>query len=210
MMKNQSGLTRNAVVGFSKIILTAALLVFYAGAFSQEKRFENEKFVVVLDVQQYWTDKVLSKEASAEMLSSINALIEKSDPAKVIYITSVHKALTISFKGIKVDTLLNNDFDRSLKIINNNIFVKTAGDAFTSKQFTDFLEQNNAKEIIITGLLAEKCVTATTLGGLSMGFDIYLIPETIGGKSQKSKGKVIEKLVKEGAKILDDYDLKKN
>ena len=204
MKMNQSGLTKNVVAGFSKIILTAAFLLFYVGAFSQEKNYENEKFVVVLDVQQYWTDKVLSKEASTEMLGSINALIKKSDPGKVIYITSVHKVLSISFKGIKVDSTLNNDFDRNLKIINNNIFVKTAGDAFTAKQFTDFLEQNNAKEIIITGLLAEKCVTATTLGGLSRGYDIYLIPEAIGGKSPKSKRKVIEKLGKEGAKIIID------
>ena len=208
MMKNQSGLTKKAVAGFSKIILTAAFLVFYTGAFSQEKNYENEKFVVVLDVQQYWTDKVLSKKASAEMLGSINALIEKSDPGKVIYITSVHKVLSISFKGIKVDSTLNNDFDRNLKIINNNIFVKTAGDAFTAIQFTDFLEQNKAKEIIITGLLAEKCVTATTLGGLSLGYDIYLLPEAIGGKSDKSKEKVIEKLAKEGAKIVDKSSLK--
>lgn len=204
MKMNQSTLTKNVGAGFSKMILTAVLLVFYTGVFSQEKIYENEKFVVVLDVQQYWTDKVLSKKASAEMLGSINALIDKSDPAKVIYITSVHKALTISFKGIKVDTLLNNEFDRNLKLINNNIFVKTAGDAFTAKQFTDFLEQNNAKEIIVTGLLAEKCVTATTLGGLSRGYDIYLIPEAIGGKSPKSKRKVVEKLGKEGAKIIID------
>jgi nicotinamidase-related amidase len=208
MKMNQSGLTKKAVKGFSKIILTAVLLVFYSGVFSQEKNYENEKFVVVLDVQQYWTDKVLSKEASTEMLGSINALIKKSDPGKVIYITSVHKVLSISFKGIKVDSTLNNEFDRNLKIINNNIFVKAAGDAFTAKQFTDFLKQNNAKEIIITGLLAEKCVTSTTLGGLSRGYDIYLIPEAIGGKSPKSKRKVIEKLGKEGAKIVDESSLK--
>lgn len=188
-------------------MLLLILLTCSVGVFSQEKKYENEKYVIVLDVQQYWTDKTLSKEAAAGMLTAINALIEKSNPEKVIYVKSNHKALVLSFKGIKVDTILNNEFDRNLKIINDNIFVKSEGDAFATKALTDFLDKNKAKEIIVTGLLAEKCVNATALGGLSRGYDIYLITEAVGGKSEKSKAKVIEKLKKSGVKILDINDL---
>jgi nicotinamidase-related amidase len=120
----------------------------------------------------------------------------------VIYVTSIHKVLSISFKGFKVDTTINNEFDRNLKIINDNIFVKTEGDAFTTITLTSFLDQNKATEIIITGLLAEKCVNATALGGLSRGYDIYLVPEAIGGKSIKSKEKAFKKLSKQGVKII--------
>ena len=205
---NQKSFAQKAKTGSYKLMLLLILITCSFGVFSQEKKYENEKFVIVLDVQQYWTDKALSKKAADGMLTAINALIEKSNPEKVIYVTSIHKVLSISFKGFKVDTTLNNEFDRNLKIINDNIFVKYEGDAFATKALTDFLDKNKAKEIIVTGLLAEKCVNATTLGGLSKGYDIYLIPEAVGGKSDKSKAKVFEKLKEAGVKVLSLNDLK--
>lgn len=203
---NQNKLTQQASPGICKFMVTGVFILFSFTAFSQVTRYENEKYVIVLDVQQYWTDKTLSKEVSAQMLNSINALIEKSNPEKVIYIKSIHKVLLLSFKGFKVDTTLNNEFDRNLKIVNDNIFIKTEGDAFATKELTDFLKKNHAKEIMITGLLAEKCVNATTLGGLSRGYSIFLVSSAIGGKSHKSMEKVFKKLEVKGAKILTMND----
>jgi nicotinamidase-related amidase len=171
---------------------------------SQEINKLQNKYIIVLDVQQYWTDNALTKHASEEMLSAINALIEKTIPEKIIYVKTMagSKVLSISFKGIHVDTVSAGGFNKNLLVINDNIFEKKDGDAFTVPELTAFLEQNNAKEIIITGLLADKCVYNTGIGGLSRNYEIYLIPEAIGGKSVKSKEKAIANLVKKGAKRL--------
>lgn len=191
-------------------------LLFIAGVFffnnpclSQNDFSLHNKFVIVLDVQQYWTDNALAKKDAEKMLKTINAVIEKADFDKIIYIktNAVSKVLNVSFKGIHIDTVFAEEFDKDLRIVNDRIFEKKEGDAFTVNELTAFLEQNNAKEIIITGLLAEKCVYKTSIGGLSRNYDIYLIPEAIGGKSDKSKEKSIEKLEKMGAKILTLSDL---
>jgi nicotinamidase/pyrazinamidase len=189
-----------------RIIVFVGIIVFINNICrSQVNNPVQDKFVIVLDVQQNWTDNSLPDKASEEMLKSINKVIEQTSPDKVIYVKSPVAAttLSVSFKGIKVDTVFADGFDKNLLVVNSNIFEKKEGDAFTVKELTDFLKQKNAKEIIITGLLAEKCIYKTALGGISRDYDIYIIPEAIGSKSEKSKEKIIKKLSKEGVKVLN-------
>lgn len=189
--------------GFSLI-----LLFLVKESISQEK-FKNDKFVIVLDVQQYWTDNTLTVNASKDMLLSINKLIEATSLGKVVYIKTiaVSKILSISFKGFSIDTVFADALDSNLTVVNNIIFEKSEGDAFSSGKLTDYLIKNNAKEIIIAGLLAEKCVYKTVLGGISRGYDIFIVPEAIGSKSDRRKQKVLLNLQKNGCKILNLQNL---
>ena len=183
-------------------VASLVLLLSTYPVFSQQA-YSNNKFLLVLDVQQYWTDKAMSAETARKMVASINTLIKRTDPGKVIYIKTpaVSKILSISLKGIKVDTVYAKEFDRNLVIVGGNIFDKNEGDAFTSGELTDFLARNNAKEIIITGLMAEQCVYYTVNGGILRGFDVYVVPEAIGSKSEKSKQKVLKGFLEKGVKI---------
>ncbi len=178
--------------------------MFQSFCFSQNSKYENEKYVIVLDVQQYYTDNCMPKKDADEMVKSINSLIGKTNPEKVIYVKSLYGAvaLSISFKGFKIDTIPANEFDKNLVLINNTIFNKTDGNAFLANGLLEYLKQKGVKDIIVTGLLAERCVTKTTQGGISSGFNIYLLSDAIGGKSNRSKAKAIKKLVKMGAKQL--------
>ncbi len=191
------------------LLLSGILIASTFSSFSQETNYTNERFVIVLDVQQFWTDNSLKPKAAEEMLRSINAVIEKTNPDKIIYIKSSGESavLSISLKGVKKKTFTANEFDKSLKIVSNIIFEKTEGDAFTVKEMTHIFETNNAKEIIITGLLAEECVYKTVLGGISRNYTIYLVPDAIGGKSEKSKKKALTKLVKAGANTITPDNL---
>ena len=45
--------------------------------------------------------------------------------------------------------------------MSNNIFIKIEGDAFTSAELISFLENKKAKEIVLVGLMAEKCIYNT-------------------------------------------------
>ena len=191
------------VITYSTLILL--ICCFDNLSFSQTQKKQSKYYVIVLDVQQYWTDKALSKSASKEMVESINTIIERTNPEKVVYIktTFASKVLNISFKGIKVDTVLAVDFDKNLKLVNQQIFDKKEEDAFSTKEILDFFQGSNVKEILLVGLLAEKCIFKTAMGGKYRGFNITLIPEAIGGKSAKSKIKTMEKLQKSGVKITN-------
>jgi nicotinamidase-related amidase len=197
---------------FKNLLLLGILIISSLIAISQDRNYENEKYVVVIDVQQCWTDRVLSKTDSAEMITAINKLIDKTHPDKIFYIKSnasgYQKVASISLRGIKVDSVkINAEFDKKLKIVSNNIFEKFTGDSFTVKEMTSIFEQNNAKEIILTGLLADKCVFDSAIGGISQNYSIYIVPEAIGAKSEKSKKKTIDKLLKKGVKTISMNDL---
>lgn len=186
-----------------KIVLIIGIFCLnYNICFSQQSIQFNDKYIIVLDVQQkFLTDKQTDSSA-IEFIQTLNSLIDIFASEKVIYIKASGKTLTISLKGCSVETMPAPDLDSNLKIVSNNIFTKISGDAFTSPELNNFLKNNNAREIILVGLLAEKCIYHTAIGGKEKGYDIYIIPEAIIGKTTKSKEKAIKKMTKKGIKVL--------
>jgi len=129
-------------------------------------------------------------------------LIDTFIPEKVIYVNATNKTLSISFKGISIDTLPVPAMDGNLKIVSNNIFTKYAGNAFTSAELNSFLETNKAREIILVGFVAEDCIYQTAIGGKEKGYTMYVIPEAIMGKSIKGKARAIKKMAKKGIHLV--------
>lgn len=175
--------------------------IFYLN-FSIGNSQNSDKYIIVLDVQpQFYTDKKFDSSATV-MVQNINALVEKFNPDKVVYVKSTGKALGVSYKGLSIDTLPAPKLDSNLKIVSQNIFTKISGDAFEVAELNDFINNNNINEIIIVGLLAEKCVYNTALGGKVRGYNIYIIPEAIIGKTLKRKEEAIKKMTEKGINIL--------
>ncbi len=137
------------------------------------------------------------------MIENVNAIINNFNPDKIVYVKSTGKALVISLKGFSTKALPTPEFDSRLKLVNHTNFTKVnTGDAFESRELENFLRDKNAREIVLTGLLAENCISATALGGKKRGYTIILVPEAIVGKSDNSKEKALEKLKKEGIKSV--------
>ena len=165
--------------------------------------FSQGKYLLVLDVQEQFIKDKPYEDAAGLMITNVNSLIAGFEKERILYVKSAGKALVINSKGFSTDTLPAPDFDPRLSIVSDNLFVKVStGDAFTSAELMDFLRSRNAREIVITGLLAEKCITATALGGIERGFDIFLVPEAVVGKSGKTRTRAIGKLEKKGIKII--------
>ncbi|MGD2034469.1 MAG: isochorismatase family protein [Bacteroidales bacterium] len=163
---------------------------------------EEDTVVIVLDIQQHFTRHVIPDSSAVDLINTINSVIENTDPEKVIYVKSVLSVLTVSFKGIHVDTLPELDLDERLAIVNENIVTKNKPNAFDFKELNDLLEQRNAENIIVVGLMAEHCVYKTLTGGKKLGYNMFVIPGAICGKSAKSKTKVLDKLEKKGIRSL--------
>jgi nicotinamidase-related amidase len=100
------------------------------------------------------------------------------------------------------------EIDDRLKIVSSNIFTKTEGDAFTVDSLNMYLTSCNAKEIVLVGLMAEKCIYATALGGLKKGYDMYIVPEAVIGQTPEKKATAIEKMTKKGIRLLSMDEVK--
>ncbi|KAF0130054.1 MAG: pyrazinamidase/nicotinamidase [Bacteroidetes bacterium] len=175
-------------------------------SFSFGQTIREERFLIVLDVQEYYTNRKMSEKEAQNFIDSINFVINKMRSPNVLYVKSIHKVLNLSFSSPFVYVTHDTSsmrFDKRLHIINDNIFSKYDPNTFNLFEINDFLKKNNAKDIIIVGLLAEQCVYKSLIGGKKLGYEMFVIKEAILGKSEKSKEKAIEKMKKEGVKIIE-------
>jgi nicotinamidase/pyrazinamidase len=196
----------------SNIYLTLIFIFCSIFAKSQDESFFANKYIIVLDVQEYYTNGKLPEYSTQKVIDSINYVINKTDSDNIIYIKRIHKLLNVSLSSpfiyVSQDTSAMK-LDGRLNLVNKNIFTREKGNAFTLKKLNCFLKQNNATEIVLIGFLAEDFLYKSVISGKELGYDMYVIPEAIIGKSQKSKEKVINNLTKEGIKIIDINEIRK-
>lgn len=178
------------------LLLLASLLVSSNMIAQQNPVHEQDKYVLVLDIQKHFTQKVIADTSALNLIGTINSIIECSDPQKVIYVQSILSTVSLSSKGLIVDTLPDLELDERLKVVNNQLFTKNKANAFLEPDITSFLKDRDAKEIIVIGLMAEHCVRQTLLAGEKAGYKMYVIPEAVRGRSAESTAKTIAKLSK--------------
>jgi nicotinamidase-related amidase len=187
------------------LILIFALCSIYAK--SQETDIFENKYLIVLDMQEDYIVGKIPDSVANEFVENVNRIISKVDTNRIVYVKTEMIVASLSFKGVSVDTIADLEFCKKLKIVNNNIFIKEGGNAFANNDLADFFMDKNTSDIIIIGLLAEKCVSHTANGGLELGHNIYIIPSAILGKKERTKNKSIKKLINNGAKVITLNDL---
>lgn len=184
-------------------ILLAICHVFNSIALTQNIEQIKDKYLIVLDIQQHFTKNVIQETEAEMLIKTINSIINDANPQKVIYVKSILTTLNISLKGFDVDTLPKLDFDNRLNIVNDQIVVKNKANAFKFEKLTNLLEKDNDKEVIVVGLMAEHCVYKTLLGGKKSGYEMFVIPEAIAGKSTEGKDKIVNKMKKQNIEIIN-------
>lgn len=170
------------------------MLILGLGCFAQSK-IEN-KILLVIDIQKHFTETTISDSSAKSLIENSNKIIANFNPKNVVYIQSIARVLNVSLKGFRVDTLPNLELDSNLNVVNNNIFTKNKGNAFTSESFSSFIEKSGLKEIVVIGLLAEHCVKETLIGGKNKGYEMFYVPEAIAAKNSENKTNAMVKFHK--------------
>ena len=184
------------------LLVFVGSILFCNHSFSQNDSIFKDKFLIVLDMQEDYIIGKITDSVANQFIENVNRIISKVDTNRVVYVKTEMIVASLSFKGISVDTIANLDFCRNLKITNDNIYIKEDGNAFANSDLLAYLKDRGAKNIIIVGLLAEKCVFNTTIGGIELGYNTYLVPNAILGKKERTKKKTMNKLKNKGAKLL--------
>jgi nicotinamidase-related amidase len=81
-------------------------------------------------------------------------------------------------------------------------FPKWGGDSFGNPKLEPWLREKNIKTLVICGLMARACVTATVKSALKRGFSVYLIDDGVACKSDASKTRSLSRLHERGAASL--------
>ena len=144
----------------------------------------NNKALVVIDIQnditKHYRDIIDNINAAIEWAVAERLRLEKNGNActsmHIVYIKHNNTtACTRTFKpGSKGEELVTE-----LKVVSDNIFVKTKSNALTSDAFSAFITANDINEFYVAGADATACVKSTCFNMAKAGFTVHVLSDCI-------------------------------
>ncbi len=171
---------------------------------------DPRKALVVLDIQEGYAGtsarQPVTRPPTSGMLFIVNSLIDKAAESgmEVAYIRQVFSNnLFVRLHGGRRQGRVV--IDRRIKVINSNDFEKNRTDAFSSRQFEQFLIVNQVNELYLVGVDAAYCVYYTALGALNRGYKVTVITDAV--LSRKQMADVLERYRRKGIGVITSEEL---
>jgi len=160
----------------------------------------GKKAFVVIDIQNDITKNY------KDIIDNINKLIDwaVSKDMNVVYIK--HYNLTEGTRTFKPNTK-GADLVPDLKIVSQNIFEKTKGNALTSEPFLHFIRENDINEFFITGADAIACVKSTCFNMRKAGYLTNVVSDCVTSYDKRKINEMLEYYKKQGCVLIDSSTL---
>ena len=152
------------------------------------------KALVVIDIQNDITKHY------RDIIDNINAAIEwaVNEEMHVVYIK--HNNLTASTRTFKPGTH-GEELVSELKVVSNNIFVKTKSNALTSEAFATFIAENGITEFYIAGADATACVKSTCFNMRKAGYTVHVISDCVTSYDLKKLPEMLAYYADKGCEV---------
>ena len=133
---------------------------------------KNNKALVVIDIQNDITKHY------RDIIDNINAAIEWAvdEDMHVVYIK--HNNITAATRTFKPGSK-GEELVPEMKVVSDNIFVKTKSNSLTSEAFSAFIAANGINEFYVAGADATACVKSTCLNMAKAGFTVHVLSDCI-------------------------------
>jgi nicotinamidase-related amidase len=178
---------------------------------------ENKTALLVIDIQEAMTGKDASidfgYERCAGLITNANRLVEHAQKNgwEIAYVAeavpwyNLVPAAVTGFRFMKGSK--GAAFDRRLNIVNDNVFDKMFASAFSNRRLKKFLEERDVERLVICGLAADACVTATSKGGLARGFRVTVASDACTSKTDEMAQDAFRKIQDEGVRLESTADI---
>lgn len=157
----------------------------------------KNKALVVIDIQNDITKNY------KEIIENINKAVDWAVANDIHVVYMKHNNLSAGTRTFKPDTH-GAELVPDLKIVSENIFLKTKGNALTSEGFAAFVSKNEIGEFYIAGADAIACVKSTCYNMAKGGCIVHVLSDCITSYDKRkidemlqyyeSKGCLVEKL----------------
>ena len=160
----------------------------------------NNKTLVVIDIQNDITKHY------RDIIDNINAAIEWAveEGMHIVYIK--HNNITAATRTFKPGTK-GEELVPEMKVLSDNIFVKTKSNALTSEAFAAFIEANGINEFYVAGADATACVKSTCFNMAKAGFTVHVLSDCITSYDLKKLPEMFAYYESKGCEVktLADY-----
>jgi len=132
----------------------------------------NNKCLVIIDIQNDITKHY------KDIIGNINAAIDWAVASGMHVVYIKHNNLSDGTRTFKQGTK-GSELVPEMKIVSGNVFLKTQGNALTSKDFLTFIAKNGINEFYITGADAVACVKSTCFNMTKSGYAVNVISDCV-------------------------------
>ncbi|MCI8326055.1 MAG: cysteine hydrolase [Clostridia bacterium] len=154
----------------------------------------NNKALVVIDIQNDITKNY------KEVIGNINAAVDWAVDNKIHIVYIKHYNLTPGTRTFKPDTR-GAELVADMKVVSDNIFVKSKGNALTSKEFSDFISENQIDEFYVAGADAIACVKSTCYNMTKRGYIVHALSDCITSYDKKKIPEMLKYYESKGCDI---------
>ncbi|MBD5091845.1 MAG: cysteine hydrolase [Clostridiales bacterium] len=153
-----------------------------------------DKALVVIDIQNDITKNY------KDIIDNINAAIDWAVDNNIHIVYIKHNNLSAGTRTFKPDTR-GAELVSDMKIVSENIIVKSKGNALTSEAFAAFINNNGIKEFYITGADAIACVKSTCYNMAKNGYTVHVLSNCITSYDKKKIPEMLDYYKRNGCSI---------
>ena len=150
---------------------------------------QNESALFIIDIQEKLLNAVFNKE-TVEKKSEILAKVSRILNIPTIVTEQYPKGLGETVSSIK------NNLNTS-----TTYFEKTSFNALELSDVVDELKKNDKKQILVCGIETHICVYQTVVALVNAGFEVTVIADACGSRSEYEYKKALEIIGKDNVNI---------
>jgi nicotinamidase-related amidase len=160
----------------------------------------QNKALVIIDIQNDITKNY------KDVIGNINKAIDwaVSNDIHVIYIR--HENLSAGTRTFKPNTK-GSELVSDMKIVSENVFTKSKGNALTSEEFTDFIRKNEICDFYIAGADAVACVKSTCYNLCKENYGVSVLSDCVTSYDKRKIDEMLRYYESKGSKIIRSNDL---
>ena len=154
----------------------------------------SSKALVVIDIQNDITKHY------RDIIDNINAAIEWAVAEEMLVVYIKHNNVTAGTRTFKPGTK-GEELVPEMKVVSDNIFVKTKSNALTSEAFSAFIAANGISEFYVAGADATACVKSTCFNMRKAGFTVHVLSDCITSYDLKKLPEMLAYYESKGCEI---------
>lgn len=154
----------------------------------------QNKALVVIDIQNDITKNY------REIIDNINSAIDWASVQGMPVVYIKHNNLSVGTRTFKPGTP-GAELVPEMKVVSENVFTKSKGNALTSKEFADFITDNGITEFYITGADATACVKSTCYNMTKHGYVVHVLSDCITSYDKRKIDEMLRYYASKGCSV---------
>ena len=159
----------------------------------------SNKAFVVIDIQNDITKNY------KKVVDRINDAIDWAQAEGMLIVYIKHNNLSAGTRNFKPDSK-GAELVPELKVVSDNIFIKTKTNALTSEAFAEFIAKNDIDEFYVTGADATACVKSTCFNMTKAGHKVHVISDCVTSYDLKKLDEMFAYYANKGCDVRELKD----